>query len=68
MYVTVGTAGAPFDDGELMPNQWTEVFDKSHYGVGRATVMNATVMYWEFVVVGGNIRDEVWLTRNRDQK
>lgn len=76
-YVTVGTGGAPLDgDGgdmtspsssssSMIPNDYTEFFDRAHWGVGRAEVYNATTMHWEFVAVGGEVTDEVWLTRDR---
>lgn len=64
-HITIGTGGANLDDGVLIPNQWTEHFDESHHGVGRITVANATHMYWEYVVVGGDVLDEVWVIRAR---
>mmetsp|Transcript_13572 Transcript_13572/g.22119 ORF Transcript_13572/g.22119 Transcript_13572/m.22119 type:complete len:201 (+) Transcript_13572:1079-1681(+) len=65
-YITVGTGGAPLDGNTtlLIPNHYTEFFDKEHFGVGRASVFNATSMHWEFVTVVGNVTDEVWLTRD----
>ena len=64
-YITVGTGGAPLDgnQSQILPNQYTEMFDKSKWGVGRASVYNASMLHWEFVAVGGDIIDEVWLTR-----
>ena len=63
--VTVGTGGAPLDgnQSQILPNQYTEMFDKSKWGVGSASVYNASMLHWEFVAVGGDIIDEVWLTR-----
>ena len=67
-YITVGTGGAPLD-GEVNqiidPNHITESFDRSKWGVGRASVYNASTIHWEFVAVGGDIFDEVWLKRAR---
>ncbi|KAL7473161.1 hypothetical protein ACHAXS_013556 [Conticribra weissflogii] len=65
MHITIGTGGANLDDGILIPNKWTEYFDESHHGVGRITVANATYLHWEYVVVGGDVLDEVWVNRNR---
>merc|ERR1712087_652462 len=64
-YVTVGTGGAPLDaeTTSLIPNDYTAFFDKGHHGVGRASVYNTTSLHWEFVAVGGEVTDEVWLTR-----
>ena len=65
-YITVGTGGAPLDGvSSMIPNDYTEYFDKAHWGVGRASVFNATTMHWEFVAVGGEIIDEMWVTRDR---
>lgn len=69
-YVTVGTGGAELDmdgivDGGVDENGWTESFIGNKFGVGRVTVYNATVLHWEFVEVGGDIADEVWITRGR---
>ena len=67
-YVTVGTGGAPLDTpaASLIPGpaSYTAAVDHEHFGVGKASVFNATVMRWEFVAVGGNVTDEVWLTRD----
>ena len=64
-FITVGTGGAPLDDNSmsLMPNQYTEFFDKTHWGVGRASVFNSTALHWEFVAVGGHVTDAIWLTK-----
>ena len=67
-YVTVGTGGAPLDTpaASLIPGpaSYTAAVDHEHFGVGKASVFNATVMRWEFVAVGGNVTDEVWLKRD----
>jgi len=65
-YVTVGTGGAPLDgsaQSSVMVNHYTEALDKTRFGVGRASVFNATHLHWEFVAVGGNVTDEVWLRK-----
>jgi len=64
-YITVGTGGAPLDSKatSMIPNQYTEHFDNENFGVGKASVFNATSMHWQFVAVGGNVTDEVWFTR-----
>jgi len=65
-YITVGTGGAPLDANTtlLIPNTHTEYFDREHFGVGRASVYNATSLHWEFVAVGGDVIDELWLTKD----
>lgn len=66
-YVVVGTGGAPLDSdaSRVIPNGYTDAYDRTNWGVGRASVYNSTAMHWEFVAVGGNVTDEVWLTRDR---
>lgn len=67
-YITVGTGGAPLDkylNSSLSPNHYTAFFDETNFGVGRASAFNATTMHWEFVAVGGNVTDEVWIQRDR---
>ncbi|KAL7543835.1 hypothetical protein ACHAXR_013183 [Thalassiosira sp. AJA248-18] len=68
-YATVGTGGAPLGLalGKILPNEYTEFVDKEHWGVGRVSVFNESALQWEFVAVGGNVIDEVWLTRDRRQ-
>jgi len=65
-YITVGTGGAPLDANttSLIWPGLTEFFDREHFGVGRASVYNATSLHWEFVAVGGDVIDELWLTKD----
>lgn len=65
VYFTVGTGGHKLDTGPLLPPRLTEHSDNTRFGVGRATVYNATAMHWEFVAVGGEIVDEAWIRRDR---
>lgn len=68
LYFTVGTGGAPLNGNGttiLQGEHYTEHFSKEHWGVGRATVFNASSMHWEFIEVEGNVLDEVWITRDR---
>ncbi|KAL7553783.1 hypothetical protein ACHAWF_017114 [Thalassiosira exigua] len=67
-----GTAGRPPLDGgtdgsSSKSEGYVEVADSKRWGVGRASVHNATAMLWEFVAVGGNVTDEVWIIRDRSQ-
>lgn len=67
-YVTVGTGGAPLDSNAstIIPNDYTKAFDRSNWGVGRASVYNASMLHWEFVSVGeASAVDDVWLMRDR---
>ena len=65
-FITVGTGGSPLDDDQisLIPNQYTEFYDKTNWGVGKVSVFNSTALHWEFIAVGGNVTDDVWLTRD----
>ena len=65
VYLIVGTGGDSFETFPLLPTIFTEHSDTTRFGVGRATVYNDTVMHWEFVAVGGDITDEVWIRRDR---
>ena len=65
MYLIVGTGGDSFETSPLLPTHFTERSDITRFGVGRATVYNDTVMHWEFVAVGGDVTDEVWIRRDR---
>lgn len=65
VYFTVGTGGQTLYAGPLLPALLTEHSDNTRFGIGRATVYNATTMYWEFVAVGGDVLDEVWIRRDR---
>lgn len=65
IYLVVGTGGESLEDVPELHNQFTEYSDDTRFGVGRATVYNATVMHWEFVAVGGDSTDEVWIRRDR---
>ena len=65
VHLIVGTGGAPLDDGPILHNDHTDYFDNTRFGVGRAAVYNATTMHWQFIAVGGDIMDDVWLTRDR---
>ena len=69
-YVTIGTGGAPLDcNTPLIPNpsHYTKKFDEKHFGVGRASVFNASALHFEFVVLGGEVKDDFWILRERDQ-
>mmetsp|Transcript_17410 Transcript_17410/g.37680 ORF Transcript_17410/g.37680 Transcript_17410/m.37680 type:complete len:284 (+) Transcript_17410:61-912(+) len=64
-HITVGTGGAPLGKAKQIPNKWTEFHDHAHHGIGRASVFNESSLHWEFVAVGGNVIDEVWIERTR---
>ena len=63
VHITVGTAGANLSVERLIPNDYTEHFDRKSFGVGRATVYNASALHWEFVSLVANVTDEVWLKK-----
>jgi hypothetical protein len=65
VYLIVGTGGASLEDEPFLPTHFTEHLDITRFGVGRATVYNATVLHWEFIAAGGDISDEVWIRRDR---
>jgi hypothetical protein len=66
VYLIVGTGGQTLMDDQLLSKQhFTEHSNSNQFGVGRATVYNATVLHWEFIAIGGDITDEVWIRRDR---
>ena len=72
-YITAGTGGAPLDGNMsqvIDPHHYTMKFDKSKWGVARASVYNSSMLYWEFVAVDhnktlGSIIDKAWIIRYR---
>lgn len=73
MHITVGSAGASLDPAlPLFPVRWTETFIAQEFGYGRITVLNATVLRFDFVKAGpptdptaGDIHDTAWIVRQR---
>ena len=66
MHITVGTGGAPLDGGtHAASSPWIVKYDGTHWGVGKASVLDASTLHWEFVVVGGDVEDEVTISRSR---
>ena len=83
MHITVGTGGANFLIGEKpIVQTWSAKFIQETYGYGRVTVVNASSMHFEFVMVAeaadglvntavgapttGQTLDDVWITRARN--
>jgi len=71
-HITVGSAGAHFDEAVEYDNNWTEQLIEHEYGYGRITVANESALQFEFVKAGrtddpaaGDTLDSVWLIRQR---
>jgi hypothetical protein len=65
MHVSVGTGGAPLDGGRANTIPWVEKYDGDHWGVAKASVLDASLLRWEFITVGGEVADEYLIKRNR---
>ena len=66
MHITLGTGGRPLDcHKSLIPNHYTDKFDGCNFGVGRTSVYNASALHFEFVTLGEDVLDDVWLVRQR---
>jgi len=72
MHITVGTAGAHFEDSLLYENSWSAAFIRHMFGIGRVTVVNETALFFEYIKAGGandtttdSVQDSVWLKRQR---
>jgi hypothetical protein len=66
IHITVGTGGAPLDGGTNHAHSpWIEKYDATHWGVGKASVLDRSSLRWEFVVLGGEVKDDFLITRNR---
>jgi len=65
IHITVGTGGAPLDGGSHATSPWIEKYDASHWGVGKASVLDGSLLHWEFVALGGKVEDEFLITRKR---
>ena len=67
IHITIGTAGAQLDAGQLFPNHWTEKFLKE-WGYGKITVYNSSKIHFSFIsshgVNEGKVLDEVWISNN----
>jgi hypothetical protein len=60
-HITVGTAGAELDHYDLLNETWVD-FYKSEWGYGRITIIDDSLLNWEFVATeDGTIHDEVLL-------
>ena len=70
-HITIGTAGAHFDNTRLYETHWSAKNIMGKYGYGRITAANnASALHFEFVQAGANdddnagtILDDVWLTK-----
>lgn len=64
-YVVVGTAGYILSlDFPIWSGQKWSAHHELHYGYGRATVVNSTAMYWEWVEnYNQEVKDKVWIYR-----
>jgi Iron/zinc purple acid phosphatase-like protein C len=72
-HITIGTAGAHLNDAMSMEGRpiWTEEIIFQTYGYGRVTVMNRTVLHFEFIKSGheqydstaGTVLDGVYIVR-----
>ncbi|KAL7480813.1 hypothetical protein ACHAW6_006479 [Cyclotella cf. meneghiniana] len=65
IHIIVGTGGAPLDGGRHATSPWIEKYDASHWGVGKASVLDGSLLHWEFIALGGKVEDEFLITRNR---
>jgi hypothetical protein len=69
-HITIGTAGAHFDNTRLYETHWSAKNIMGEYGYGRITAANASALHFEFVQAGaddddnaGTILDDLWLTK-----
>lgn len=67
-HITIGTAGAKLDTGNVFTNHWTEKFIKE-WGYGKISVHNSSKIHFSFIsshgVNKGKILDEVWISKDK---
>merc|ERR1712228_543112 len=66
-HFTIGSAGYSPDGAGLYEKDWVEYYD-ADYGYGRITIMNSTMMHWEFVrnnfsISAPIVVDEAWIVK-----